>query len=222
MPDFPEPRKKLEALASPLPWKDGFHLGMRDNPNAVELEIGQMLYWAVLERKPEHVVELGTGPGYSTCWILLGLEHNEHGKLWTVDVSSPERPVWQEIGLPTGRLVVIANSPIDYTIKELPQFGPALPERIDFLFHDASHCFDEIQRDLLSLMPRIPAGGHILIHDVNYRRKMGDELDTWFDSMPEDWSYQEMSSSCGIGIARRLKSPEPIPKPKKRRIKSGT
>lgn len=228
MAEHPEVKRKLEGLAAALAGKDGFHAGLANNNNAVELEYGQMLYGAVLDKKPEFVVEFGTGPGYSATWLLLGLEHNEKGHLWTIDPAVPQPPVWETVGCPTGRLTYM---------DALTAEAEGLPGRIDILFHDASHSFEVVKRDLEMFMPRVPPGGVVLVHDVNYSRKMGDALSEWFDSMPDSWSYQEFSMGCGMGVAKRLANPnapvigEPalpapakaakISKPKSRRKKSG-
>ena len=196
MPDYQEQLKNLQAMASVLPGRHGFHNGMRDNQNAVELEYGQMLYGAIQDRRPTHVVELGTAAGYSASWILLGLEKNESGHLWTVDVSIPQPPVWEQIGLPTERLTFM-NEMVQDAIEQLPK-------TIDILFHDASHDFNDIKKDFEALQSRIPKGGIFMVHDVNFRREMGDLVAKMFDEMPDVWNYQEISMGCGMGIAKRL------------------
>lgn len=192
--------QRLEFLASGMPYKDGFHLGMRDNKNAIELEFGQMLLGAVLDRKPETIVELGTGPGYATAWMLAALERNGKGHLWSLDPAMPQPPVWEQVGCPVERLTYLN----ELTHEALDK----LPPEIDILFHDASHNFDEVHSDIESLGPRIPVGGLILVHDVNYSRSMGDQLINYFDARPDEWSYQEISSGCGMGIAKRLRKGE--------------
>ncbi len=212
--EYPDVKRKLEALAAPFPYRDGFHLGMRDNQNAVELEVGQMLYGAMCDRRPTSVVELGTAAGYSATWMLLGLERNEHGHLWTLDPTVPQPAVWDRVGCPVGRLTYIEA--ISQDVEALAK----LPPQIDFLFHDASHDFNSILKDVEMLIPRIPVGGLIAIHDVNFHRAMGDRVLEYFDSRPDDWKYAEMSMSCGLGVAERLRVPEPEKKTRKRRVKT--
>jgi predicted O-methyltransferase YrrM len=46
-----------------------------------ELPQGALLYLVVRSLRPRHVVETGVRPGYSTAWILAGLEANGSGDL---------------------------------------------------------------------------------------------------------------------------------------------
>lgn len=207
-------KQALERLAGAPKPGGGFRPGLHSNNSVIEMEYGRMLYGAVQVEKPETIVELGTGQGYATAWLLLGLEKNQSGQLWTVDLVAADVPVWRMVDLPEGRLKVLGNTPIG-------EAGGQLPERIDLLFHDAGHGFEEVRTDLERLLPRIPLNGCIIVHDVNYNRNMGDALAQWFDSMAEEWSYQEASMGCGMGIARRISVPPPPPKQKGSARKTG-
>ncbi|MCI4331239.1 MAG: class I SAM-dependent methyltransferase [Thermoplasmata archaeon] len=50
-------------------------------PFTRELPQGALLYLVVRALRPRHVVETGVRPGYSTAWILAGLEANGTGDL---------------------------------------------------------------------------------------------------------------------------------------------
>jgi len=50
-------------------------------PFARELPQAALLYLMVRALKPRHVIETGVRPGYSTAWILAGLEKNGTGDL---------------------------------------------------------------------------------------------------------------------------------------------
>lgn len=209
---------RLSGLADPFPYKDGFHLGLRSNNTAVEREYGEMLYGAMLDKKPATVVEVGTASGYSASWILAGLNQNEMGHLWTVDPAIPNPAIWSEVGVPLERLTFINGL--------LREVLDQLPPQINLLFHDAGHSFDEVIGDIEILLPRIPVQGIILIHDVRHYPQMGEKLAAWFDAHPEEWSYQEISSASGMGIAIRTaiqtfvpgtEEPAVVPKPKAKR-----
>lgn len=200
MPNLDEIQYRLRQLASPAPWKDGFHMGMRENSNAIEMEIGMMLSGGMQESRPENVVELGTGPGYSTCWLLIGLEKIQQGHVWTVDVVPADEPLWIKYGLPAERVTYLSNETIQSAVQ-----GNLLPERIDFMFHDAGHHGSQVIEDIELLVSRIPDGGTIAVHDVNYMRGMGDLVRDWFDARQDEWKYEEINMACGIGIARRIR-----------------
>lgn len=53
-------------------------------PFAQEMPQGALLYLMVRAQRPDHVVETGVRPGYSTAWLLAGLEANGHGELTSI------------------------------------------------------------------------------------------------------------------------------------------
>jgi predicted O-methyltransferase YrrM len=54
-----------------------------------ELPQGALLYLLVRAARPLRVVETGVGPGYSSSWILAGLEANGAGELLSLGPGSP-------------------------------------------------------------------------------------------------------------------------------------
>lgn len=208
MNDLNDVKKRLEALAATLSGRDGFHLGMHNNPNAVELEYGQMLYGAVLDRRPDVVCEIGTGPGYSASWILLALEKNDRGHLWTMDIIPHTPEVWEQIECPSERLTAL--------IKPCRPLPDEIPEKIEILFHDGSHdWFNDIVHDFDVYLPRIPVGGIVLLHDVVFREHMGEQAQLYFGARESEWKFQEVSMGCGMLIAERIAAPAEATAPKK-------
>lgn len=53
-----------------------------------ELPQAPLLYLVVRALRPQRVVETGVGPGYSTAWILAGLEANGTGELLSLGPGS--------------------------------------------------------------------------------------------------------------------------------------
>lgn len=53
-----------------------------------EMPQGALLYLLVRAHRPEHVVETGVRPGYTTAWILAGLDANGTGELTSVGPGS--------------------------------------------------------------------------------------------------------------------------------------
>jgi len=168
---------------------------------AIEKMYGLMLYGAMRNRRPQKVLELGTGSGYSTAWMLLGLEENEYGHLWTVDLVAADEPVWRKISLSEQSLTYFSNDPIDSLQNKLP-------DTFDFIFHDAGHSLQEVKRDLKWLLPRLALGGSLVIHDVHYSPAMGAYILDYFDSRPDEWTYERIEEGCGVGIATRIKQTE--------------
>lgn len=54
-----------------------------------ELPQAALLYLLVRATRPKRVVETGVGPGYSSSWILAGLEANGSGELFSLGPGSP-------------------------------------------------------------------------------------------------------------------------------------
>jgi predicted O-methyltransferase YrrM len=70
---------KHELGESPLP--DQLLQRGAGLPFAQELPQGALLYMLVRSLRPSRVVETGVRPGYSTAWLLAGLEANRSGTL---------------------------------------------------------------------------------------------------------------------------------------------
>lgn len=167
---------------------------------AIEKMYGLMLYGAMRKQRPSVVLELGTGKGYSTAWMLLGLIENEHGELWTADITPADNPLWTLLPAPYERLVYLSNDPIA-TIQEKP------PKSIDFIFHDAGHSWPEVKADLEWLLPRLSVNGSIVVHDTSYSKDMGEQLLEYFDSHADEFKYERIEEGCGVGIATRISAP---------------
>jgi len=204
--------KKLVGLASKEPWKDDFHQGIANDELAIELEFGKFLRDLVVKHKPDAVVEVGTGAGYSTSWMLLGLEENKKGKLFTVDNGEgPRIYVCEKVGLSDKKLTVLKGT-LQENLKEIPK-------KVELVFLDSNHCIDVIAKDIEDLVPRLSKGAVICVHDVNYCREMGNLLPEFFHGndtpalnncgvkaqKPGVWAYDEISNACGLGIAKKLK-----------------
>lgn len=168
---------------------------------SVEQMYGLMLYGAMRTHRPQVVVELGTGRGYSTAWIMLGLAENESGELYTCDLNPSDNPVWNQVGLTPHSLTYFSNDPVSSLTDKLPA-------EIDFIFHDAGHSWDEVAHDLMWLLPRLRVGGALVIHDIRHSPQMGEKLVEWFDSRPDEFKYETVEEASGVGIATRLKTME--------------
>jgi hypothetical protein len=151
---------------------------------SIERIYGLMLYGAMKHQRPGSIVELGTGQGYSTAWMLLGLEENEYGHIWSCDIVPADSPIWSQIGLKADRLTYFSNDPVETLANKFPPM-------IDFIFCDAPV-------DYSWLLPRLSLHGSIVIHG-----KLRE-----FDE--NEWKYEQISEGCGVTIATRIKLPEDV------------
>jgi len=178
---------------------------------AIEIEHGQMLHDRIIKKRPENVVEVGTGHGYSTSWMLLALEKNGFGHLHTIDINSyrGEGRIWEKLAIPDGRLSLMGETlqkNIDY-----------LPSKIDMAFLDSDHQIGDIVDDIELLMPRLTIGGEIAVHDIAYIEEMGRCLKDYFHGINSHrlnhcgvtakpgnkWIYEDFKTSSGLGIATK-------------------
>jgi predicted O-methyltransferase YrrM len=165
-----------------------------DKKLCIEPEFGQLLMETVLISKPKVVVEIGTGQGYSTTWILKGLNANENGIVYTFDSVYRAPFAWDAEGIDRHRAKILP----DFRIEDCP-------DQIDMVFHDSSHFFEEhVQPDLALLIPRMKVGGIICVHDIIHSYEMGEKLKAWFESKPE-WKYTENRFGCGMGVAEKVR-----------------
>lgn len=163
---------------------------------SIEREYGSLLMDLIEKKRPKVVIEIGTGQGYSTSWILKGLNKNNFGKVFTFDSVNREPYVWEIEEIPSSRLRRFNC--------EFKNAGKLLPDKIDFVFHDAGHWIEHVMSDLDPLFSKITVGGMVLVHDIVYSNDMGEKLKDFFSSRL-DWKYEEKRDGCGMGIAERLK-----------------
>lgn len=177
---------------------------------AVEPEFGELLHDLVVDVKPEVIVEVGTGKGYSTCWMLLALEKVKDAKLYTVDTTPPDMYLWTRMNMMIGKLEVITGT----LASELHK----IPNGIGLAFLDSDHQIHNIVKDIDLILPLMKPGGKLVVHDVNYCRNMGDLLKDYFGGvnkkglnhcgveMPEksNWEfYEEITRYSGLGIVTK-------------------
>lgn len=154
----------------------------------------ELLTQLVIDRLPINIVEIGTGQGYSTAHLLLGVNQNKEGTVYTFDPVQRKPYVWRESGISDERLRKF-NS-------QFLESKKVIPNEIDFLLHDAGHFFEHVKEDIGMVLDRMTEDSIICVHDIMYSYDMGEKLKLWFESMPE-WSYEEKKDGCGLGIARR-------------------
>lgn len=105
-----------------------------------------------VELEAKKVIELGVRSGVSTVGWLYGLEQTD-GHLWSVDTApAPD--------LPAERWTFIRGNDID------PDIVNQLPDNVDVVFIDTSHAADHTARELEAYLPKVRAGGRIVLHDT--------------------------------------------------------
>lgn len=145
------------------------HTGMYDWVEA------QILYLLIRLRKPESVVEISPNYGYSTGFMLLAMNKNDRGQLYSFDVSAQfHRHAlrnFAKVGIDASRLRFFAG---DVRVESYH----SLPSTIDLLFLDSDHSDTFAEWYLDDLWPRIAGNGLLHVHDVlryGVKPNLGDE-----------------------------------------------
>jgi predicted O-methyltransferase YrrM len=135
---------------------------------------GQVLYLFVRKLKPEHVVEISPNYGYSTGFMLLAMEKNRQGQLFSFDLL----PQGHEQTLRTFAAVGVSASRQRFYAGEVRRQLDTIPEHIDLLFMDSDHSPTFAHWYIEALFPRVVVGALIQVHDVlplGVRPHLGDE-----------------------------------------------
>lgn len=153
---------------------------MRAQLDDIEAEITYLL---LRERRPSTVVEIGALHGWSTSWILRALADNGCGHLHTFDrIDEAVRRVPPELS--AGRWTFVPGD-VRRTVGRIPA-------EVDHLFVDAAHTGRFARWYLSRVLPAVPPGTQVSVHDVFHRRtplpwSEGGVLLTWLSSRGTPW-----------------------------------
>lgn len=142
------------------------------------------------------VIELGVREGNSTSALLAAVT-SAHGELWSVDAAPPAVPgEWRE----DPRWHFLQADDMS------PQAAAWLPARCDVLFIDTSHTYGHTLAELRAYVPRVRAGGTVLLHDTctvedgEPDSEVAKALDVFCGETGLEWSSRP--GSYGLGVIR--------------------
>lgn len=124
------------------------------DPGLDDIE-AEITYLRLRERQPRTVVEIGSSGGWSTTWILRALRDNGMGMLHSYDI------VAYALGNVPAEL---ATGRWRFTAGDVRQAD--LPSSIDYLFMDCDHSQEFAEWYLRHLLPLLPPGTPLSIHDI--------------------------------------------------------
>jgi predicted O-methyltransferase YrrM len=139
---------------------------------------GRFIYAFGKHFKPKIVVEVGTYAGGTSVGWARAIAENATGKLICVDNDSYSNGTYPEI-----TTVNIENSGISHKQYELqngdakeiiPQVSETYKAEVDIYLVDGDHTYEGALADLENGLPMMKAGGYILVHDVDRKRKMDE------------------------------------------------
>jgi predicted O-methyltransferase YrrM len=110
------------------------------------------------------VVELGVAEGGSAAELRSVMAYD--GRLYLVDPYEPGR-----LGLSMARIVArrtvrrVQRGEVSWLRARSDEAASGWKDALDFLFIDADHSYDRVERDWRLWTPHVKAGGHVALHD---------------------------------------------------------
>jgi predicted O-methyltransferase YrrM len=126
---------------------------------------GDLYTWLVTHRRPETIIEFGSGFGVSGMYFTAGLEQAGLGHLYSFEINDEWAQVAERaIAEISDRFTLIRGAFEDH-VDDIP--GP-----IDLALVDGIHTYDFVMKQWQILQPRMSQGGLVLFDDISYGQGM--------------------------------------------------
>jgi len=159
-----------------------------------------VLFGAAARTPGAVIVEIGTDIGESTATLLAAAEITG-GHVWSVDINPGIKfaETYERYG--GGLWTFICGDSTALSVAR------QVPRRIDLLYVDGDHTYDQVCAEIRQYMPRVRGGGMALFHDTH--------ANTW--AAPEDFAvdralddtlpglglkWEDLPGVAGLGIVR--------------------
>lgn len=133
----------------------------------MEIDLLTAIWCTVMHTKPEGVIETGVAHGVSSRVVLEGLNLNDRGHLWSIDIANP---INHSVHGTTGIAVTDECRPRwTYVEGESGKVMPPLVEKVgkvDLFIHDSLHTFKNTLFEMEQAASVMPKGGVMLIDDI--------------------------------------------------------
>lgn len=201
-------------------------LGHNEQRDKLNLGFGFLYYGLVRSLRPQHILVIGSGFGFSVVCLALGLKDNAQGMLSFVDPSysvlkhgpfrtvggtgqwdDPERVPAHFRRFGVEKLVThfkhtSADFFSDYWRHGLP--------KIDLAFIDGCHAYTDVRHDFLRVLEHSHRNTYVLLHDSNiYVRELVRHagVKRWLKVLGKDKEHFEVIDfpfSSGVALVRVL------------------
>ena len=132
--------------------------------------LGAILYAVCRRQKPDTVVETGVASGVSSSHILVALEKNKRGQLYSIDLPSREkRSGWMIPDYLRHRWHLTAGrsaETLELLLKKVRE--------IDIFLHDSDHSYENMMWEFETAWAYLKAGGLLLAHNIDYNDVFSD------------------------------------------------
>jgi len=173
----------------------------------IQAQGAELLYVITRVLNPEIVVETGVAAGVSSAFILMALQENDFGKLYSIDMPNYDLELSRRGVIPTpvsmfpnDKFTGFAIPPnlkhrwhllIGLSKDVLPPLLKQLKE-IDMFLHDSEHSYEGMMFEYDTSWPYIRKGGVLLSHDISMNPAFSD-----FQKAVKKKSYHCYFSSIG-------------------------
>ena len=157
------PPAVIAMRAAYQPGSGGYLIDGTLHYDCVEVPVADLLYVLAINARAVNIIETGTGGGFSTCHLAAAAKING-GVVTTYDPSPVREPLW-DTSLPINAVAT--------TLVAAP---------CDFAFLDSWHSYNNLMREVTSLLPLLKLGGLIVMHDTTFYGGLRDavaEMHNW-------------------------------------------
>ena len=149
-----------------------------------QIQFPEGIYILVRILRPTYVVETGVAAGVSSAYILMGLEMNNKGDLFSIDLPNYELEYFPKLGLkpvsiiPKEKNVGFAIPPwlkhrwhliLGNSREILPKLLNEL-KTIDIFLHDSEHTYDHMMFEYHEAWNHLKSGGLLLSDNISMNR----------------------------------------------------
>ena len=200
-------------------------LGHNEDAHDLNLGFGFLYYGLVRTLRPEHVLVIGSGFGFSVTCLALGLKDNGIGRLSFVDPSysvfkhGPMATIggtaqWdhpEKVRAHFGRFGV--DHVVTHYKLTSAQFFTAQAHRlpaVDIAFIDGSHAYADVRHDFLRTLHCTHRNSYLWLHDTNiYVRELVRHagVKRWLKTIAREKEHFEVIDfpfSSGVALVRVL------------------
>jgi hypothetical protein len=128
----------------------------------------QAIWCIVAHTRPVAVVETGVAHGVTSRVILEGLERNESGHLWSVDLPAVDPMLHSEIGMAVPTNLRPRWTYVEGTSRERLRPLLATVQHLDLFVHDSLHTRRNLRFELDSAWPLVRPGGVVVVDDIDH------------------------------------------------------
>jgi hypothetical protein len=162
-----EPVRIVETLPPPtdsyrLWFPKDFAEKLFNVPADMSLVERLMLYTLIATLQPDNVLEIGMYKGGSAAIMAHAMDGIDRGKVYTIE---PHPIVTEELWKTMEHRVVMKEGYSPFVTADVAAMAGA---PFDFAFIDGYHEYEQVQRDLLGVLPFLADQAYILLHDAYY------------------------------------------------------